>query len=807
MNKIYRNVWNEITRTWVAVAEIVKAHGRAGGVVGSPPGLGTLVKPLVLALACIGTALAAPPNPPASNQLPTGGNVVAGSAIISQAGSTLNVTQTTNRAAVDWQTFNVGSQAQVNFIQPSSSSAILNRVLDPNPSQIFGRVTANGQVFLTNASGIYFAPGASVNVGALTATTHSISNADFMAGNLKFTRNGATGKIENEGTLTADLNGYVALLAPEVRNSGVIVAQLGTVALAAGEAYELQFDNGRMANIRVEPATIAALVENKNAVQAPGGLIILSALAANRLQGGVINNTGSLEAAGLTDNGGTIRLAASDRITHTGSINVNAAPNSTGNGGAATLIADLANKDSVAEINGTISARGGNIGGDGGFVETSGGRLKIGSSTQIDTRASQGKSGTWLLDPDGFTIAASGGDMDGTTLGNNVTTNGDVIIQSTSGSGSDGNINVNDNVSWSANKLTLQATNDININAVMTASGTASLDLAAGSNKVNTAISGNAFTGKVDWTSSGTLRMNVAGSLQTFTAITDIGALQAINNNRAGYYFLANTIDASATSGWNAGAGFLPIGNDGFGQQFTGVLDGLGHTVTNLTINRSSQNNIGLIGMAQGNANAELRNIGVTGSSVVTGNNSVGSLAGYFYGVEIANTFSTFWLTGLSGAGKTTLARALADSFDDAGVGYRLLDGDIVRRDAPRKLGFCREDRRVNIHQAALRCHEINQTGLHAIAAFISPYQDDRSMAMSIVGEASFREIHVATPLEICEARDPKGLYRRARAGEIRNFTGLDDPYEPPLNPALVLNTEQQSVAECVALLLELLEN
>ncbi|MCX7162266.1 MAG: hypothetical protein NT083_04335 [Rhodocyclales bacterium] len=89
-----------------------------------------------------------------------------------------------------------------------------------------------------------------------------------MAGRLNFSRNGATGKVENEGSLTADLNGYIALLAPEVRNSGVIVAQLGTVVLAAGEAYELQFDNNRLTNIRVEPATIAALVDNGNAVQA-----------------------------------------------------------------------------------------------------------------------------------------------------------------------------------------------------------------------------------------------------------------------------------------------------------------------------------------------------------------------------------------------------------------------------------------------------------------------------------------------------------------------------------------------------------
>lgn len=224
MNKIYRLIWNETTRTWAAVAENARACGkRASGAV---------------LLAASGVALAAPPAP---DQLPAGGQVVAGSASIGQAGAVMNINQSSQRAAIDWQTFNVGSAASVNFNQPSAASVTLNRVLDSNPSQIFGRITAPGQVFLTNPGGVYFAPGASVDVGALVATTHSISNADFMAGNDRFTRNGATGSIINEGNLSAALGGYIALLAPEVRNQGVIVAQMGTVALAAGEAYTLQF--------------------------------------------------------------------------------------------------------------------------------------------------------------------------------------------------------------------------------------------------------------------------------------------------------------------------------------------------------------------------------------------------------------------------------------------------------------------------------------------------------------------------------------------------------------------------------------
>ena len=324
MNKTYRLVWNDRLAAYVAVAETAKGRGkrtvRAGALAA------VFMAAVGLGAPC---ALAGPPGLPVAptpTQLPNGGRVVGGQAGIEQSGSTLNINQSTNRAAIDWATFNVGRAAQVNFNQPGASSVTLNRVLDSNPSQIFGRISANGQVFLSNPNGVYFSPTASVDVGALVATTHSISLADFMAGKTTFERNGATASVVNEGQLKAALGGYIALLAPEVRNSGVIVANLGTVALAAGEAFELQFDsNNTLANIRVTPATIAALVENKSAVLAPGGLIILSAQALNRVQGGVVKNSGRLEASGMSLRGGKIVLSASDKIENSGSISANAA--------------------------------------------------------------------------------------------------------------------------------------------------------------------------------------------------------------------------------------------------------------------------------------------------------------------------------------------------------------------------------------------------------------------------------------------------------------------------------------------------
>ena len=331
-NRFYRLVWNEGLDSWVPVAEISRGRKKRNG------RASTTLAPLLASLglgfathvlaAGIPTSVAPTRVPPAPTTLPTGGNVVAGIGTISSSSTAnsavLNVDQTSQRAVINWNTFNLGSAAQVNFNQPGADAATLNRVLDSNPSQIFGRINAPGQVFLTNPDGVYFGKSAVVDVGSLTATTGSIGDADFMAGKLKFDRNGATGSVVNEGELHAGLGGYIALLAPEVRNSGVIVARMGTVALAAGESVTLNLDGNHLAGITATASAIAALVENRSAVIAPGGLIILSAKAVDSLQGGVVNNSGTLEATGLASKGGRIVLEASTSIENSGTINANA---------------------------------------------------------------------------------------------------------------------------------------------------------------------------------------------------------------------------------------------------------------------------------------------------------------------------------------------------------------------------------------------------------------------------------------------------------------------------------------------------
>ena len=347
INRFYRLIWSEKQGAWVAVAENVRGRGKSSG-------RGAFMAAL---FAGLGLAPFAWAGPPGASQLPTGGQVVGGAATITQGGSQMTINQATQRGAIDWQTFNVGSQAQVNFQQPNSGSVTLNRVQDSQASQIFGRITANGQVFLSNPNGVYFSPTSSVNVGGLVATTHTIATADFMAGSNAFARNGATGSVVNDGSLNAALGGYIALLAPQVRNNGIVIAQAGTVAMAAGEQISLQFSDSRtLAGVLVSPSAIAALVENGSAVQAPGGMIIMSAQAANELQGGVVRNTGSVVATGLSERGGKIVLDSSGLVDNSGSLDASGAPGGKGN---VTISGDrMASSGAVrADGGGTISSK------------------------------------------------------------------------------------------------------------------------------------------------------------------------------------------------------------------------------------------------------------------------------------------------------------------------------------------------------------------------------------------------------------------------------------------------------------------
>ena len=164
----------------------------------------------------------------------------------------------------------------------------------------------------------------------------------------------------------------------------------------------------------------------------------------------------------------------------------------------------------------------------------------------------------------------------------------------------------------------------------------------------------------------------------------------------------------------------------------------------------------------------------------------------------------TLWFTGLSGAGKTTLAREVEKALRARGMKVEVLDGDVVRQNLSKGLGFSKEDRDTNIRRIGFVCNLLSRNNVVAIAAAISPYRAVRDEVRAQT--ANFVEVYVECPLETLIDRDVKGLYRKALAGEIKNFTGIDDPYEAPLRPEVAVNTAAESVEESVAKILRKLE-
>ncbi|MGI8951063.1 MAG: adenylyl-sulfate kinase [Chitinophagaceae bacterium] len=165
------------------------------------------------------------------------------------------------------------------------------------------------------------------------------------------------------------------------------------------------------------------------------------------------------------------------------------------------------------------------------------------------------------------------------------------------------------------------------------------------------------------------------------------------------------------------------------------------------------------------------------------------------------------WYTGLSGAGKSTLANKVEEKLFERGIHTYVLDGDNVRHGLNKGLGFTAEDRKENIRRIGEVAKLFVDGGAFVSTAFISPYRSDREMVRSIVEPGEFIEVYVHCPLDVCEQRDPKGLYKKARAGEIKHFTGIDDPYEAPEDAELIINTSEKPLEECADEIMKYLES
>ncbi len=395
----------------------------------------------------------------AAHAAPVGHQVVAGRVSVTTPSVQQTViSQTSQAAVVNWQQFSIGATEHVDIRQPNASSVLLNRVIGNNPSEIYGRLSANGQVFLVNPNGVLFGRTAQVSVGGLVASTLDIANDDFLAGRYRFAGNSGAA-VENQGTIDAAARGTVALLGGRVNNDGTITAQLGTAALAAGEKIVLDFEGDGLTKIRVDQGAVAALVANRGMIVADGGQAVMTAHAAQALADTVLNQQGVVRARSLVERDGKIVLdggahgvtlnsgaldATGAAGLRGGSVNVlghhiglvgQAQVDASGEAGGgqiyvgggvqgsnpllrhaaatfagpqASLRADALTQgnggtvvlwsDGSTRMFGAASARGGAAGGDGGFIETSGKFLGL-TGVRIDAAAPHGKSGTWLLDP------------------------------------------------------------------------------------------------------------------------------------------------------------------------------------------------------------------------------------------------------------------------------------------------------------------------------------------------------------------------------------------------------------------------
>ncbi|MDD3029128.1 MAG: GLUG motif-containing protein, partial [Alphaproteobacteria bacterium] len=656
---------------------------------------------------------------------PTGGTVVSGAADIESSGATLTVRQSTDKAIIDWRSFDIGVTETTTFEQPSSSSVALNRVNSAGASMIEGTLTANGNIVIVNANGVVFGAGSVVDVNGLLVTTADIENERFMAGDLTFDKAGnPEAVIESKGTITARDAGLVGLVAPTVLNSGVITAKLGRIHLASGEKVTVDFYGDGLLEVEASAALTEQIVKNEGRLEAEGGTIALTAAAAGEEINSLVEAGGSIKATAVETKNGHIYLYAEKGETkvagtldassaegtgghievlgETVTLTEKAEVKATGAGGGGTIeIGDATGtrqttlmRDSVVNasatengdggsvtvwsaeettVAGSLYAKGGEEGGDGGFIETSSvGSVHIEGTAKVNTLAPMGATGLWLLDPTDYTIAASGGDETGASVTASLTTSNRMI--STTGS-----IYVTDDVSWSANTLTLEATaGDIAITETMTATGTAGLVLTY-TGDLTFGLTGTGFAGSIDIESTGTLAING----QAYTIITSLGSegsttatdLQGINGALSGYYVLGSDVDASSTASWNSGAGFDPLGDST--TLFTGTFNGLGHTITGLTISRASENYVGLFGYA--GETAVIKNVGLINASV-EGQSYVGVLAGYNMGA-LSDSYATGNVTGeslIGGLNGKNYLGTLRNSYATANVSGESSAGGLV---------------------------------------------------------------------------------------------------------------------------------
>jgi filamentous hemagglutinin family protein len=680
----------------------------------------------------------------ALHALPQGEQVQAGAATFDRSGAALNI-RTSDRAIINYQSFSIGAGERVNFLQPGAQSITLNRVTAPNPSQIFGTLTSNGHIVLANPYGIYFQSGSVVNVGGLVAGAGHISNSDFLAGRINFSS--LSGDVENHGSIIA-IND-VGLYGEHVSNTGSIASQKGAVTLAAGSSVYVGEAGGNIfvgSAAAIPKARVVSRpgVSNTGRITAPkatlvagdmygiavaqSGTIISGDITIAGGKGGEVNVSGTLDASSRAagQRGGKIKVlgekvavrgAKLDASGDAGGGTILVGGDYQGGGtvprakvtsvdSASRLTADAITSgkggkvivwaDEATAFSGSISAKGGAQGGDGGLVETSGKlTLSLGAEASVTASATSGSPGLWLIDPTDLNLnaAAVAPIVASLTGGTSVTTqtsaaggaNGDitlsapVTVPSTSGASvtwtlqAHGNINLgNQNISLTPTagqtaSLVLDTTTLGGAAANHSITGTGAIT--ASSVTANSAIAGGSvsLTGAV---TTATLNFNSNGAVTVNNVANAISSIAATLPSTAGGNVTIQTATALVigAGGINAGANTVSLTTTGAGstitQNATGVITAgtlalatAGASVT-LDTATNAVTNLGAVSLGAGALNLlDAAGLTVTGAVAASGGITLNT-GGLFVVNNTLNAGAGNVSLGTTGAGNSITQNA-----------------------------------------------------------------------------------------------------------------------------------------------------
>jgi fibronectin-binding autotransporter adhesin len=543
----------------------------------------------------------------ANLDLPTNGVVAAGAAEINSTATKMTINQSTDQVIINWNTFNIGKDAHVQFIQPSVDSSALNRVLSVGASNIFGQLTSNGNVFLINPNGILFGPSSSVDVGSLIATTANISDSNFLNKNYTFTAEKLS-ELVNQGQIKG---GSIALIGPSIRNEGYLIASLGDVVLASSDKVSLSFGSNQKISVAVDPSKLGSQIQHTGSISATKGSVIIRADAAQTLVDQTINGPSSANA--IVSNNGVVRLVSSSGSIKANSATIDAGirgqsyvngsidvSQNNGKGGDINILGQEVYVDNLSKLNATGAIGGGNIlvGGDwqggNGVAQSIYTSVESGAILNVSAidNGNGGKIVAWsdITDPNSKTITrgtflARGGANGGN--GGNIETSGSSIdfegiqVDTKAPKGNLGlwlidpyNYTIGSSQATSIGTALASSNVEITSSSDVSAYGSSGSNSDTGNITINSDITGS--LGSLTLTAAGTIYLNAnistAGS-QTFNSNVIVSAasaqLNSTNNSSAGGDIIfTGTINGSSANANSlfilSGAGAISVaGNIG----------------------------------------------------------------------------------------------------------------------------------------------------------------------------------------------------------------------------------------------------